>query len=442
MTASSPALAIINATIVTGDADGSVIPDHTIIVDAHGQISRVGPSAQVEVPSGIRTIDATGKFVTPGLINAHGHFFSDGKPISGLLTNPKLADLAGAAFHSLVGNAIIKRKARQNILTEMQSGVTTVRSLGDARYEVVDIANEIEDGKYLGPRVLASGPLLAISGGHGAPQIALISDNPWEARKNVRKNLARGVGAIKIAATGGVTDSNVIGEAGRPQMTVEEMTAICEEAHNAGLVVAAHAQSPQGVLNALRAGVDTIEHGSSMTQEIIDLYRNNPKSLRGWSAFVPTLAPVMPLVTFDGDITGLTKVRQINSDLIYKEMLQGIKDAVANDIVVGAGNDSAMTFVTHYDFWREMDFMVRYGGVTTTQALHFATQANARILNLEAITGKVEEGLSADLVIVNENPLDNLSTFANPQYVVVRGEVLDHPRPEHFQDVDKYVDQI
>lgn len=115
-------------------------------------------------------------------------------------------------------------------------------------------------------RVLASGPLLAITGGHGAPQIALTSDSPWDARRNTRKNVQGGVKAIKISATAGVTDARAVGYAGRPEMTEEEITAICDEAHNAGIRVAAHAQSAAGIRASLRAGVDTIEHGARMTR--------------------------------------------------------------------------------------------------------------------------------------------------------------------------------
>ena len=151
------------------------------------------------------------------------------------------------------------------MLTQLHSGVTTIRSVGDVGYEVVKVAEEIDRGEYLGPRVLASGPLLAITGGHGAPQIALTSDSPWAARRNARGNIQRGVKAIKISATAGVTDARAIGYAGRPEMTEEEMAAICEEAHNAGIRVAAHAQSAAGIRASLRAGVDTIEHGAQLT---------------------------------------------------------------------------------------------------------------------------------------------------------------------------------
>jgi len=155
--------------------------------------------------------------VLPGLINAHAHLFSDGKPLPSILTSESAEKVVSAFFHSPVGHRVVKGRAKKNILTQLRSGVTTLRSLGDVGYEVVEVSDEIDGGAYPGPRVIASGPLLAATGGHGTPTIALVSDNPWDARRNVRTNLRKGVTAIKIAATGGVTDARAIGEAGRPR---------------------------------------------------------------------------------------------------------------------------------------------------------------------------------------------------------------------------------
>lgn len=324
----------------------------------------------------------------------------------------------------------------------MSSGVTTLRSVGDPGYEVVEVAAEIEGGRYLGPRVFASGPLLAVSGGHGAPHIALVSDSPWEARRNVRVNLRRGTTAIKISATGGVTDARVIGEAGRPQMTEAEMIAICEEAHNADILVAAHAQSPAGVAMALRAGADTIEHGSSMNEEIIALFKKNPRALQGRSALIPTLQACLPLVKLDPKVTGIDKVVQANAVMILDEMLQGIHDALEHDVPLGMGTDSALTYVTHYNTWRELDLLVRYGGLTRAQALHAATQPNAKILGIAEQTGLIAPGRSADLVVLDENPLEDLRAFVQPHAVVVRGTVIDHPEITRFPELEAQLDSF
>lgn len=434
--------ALTGATIVTGDADGTVLPDQTILVDGTGTIERVAATVDCPVPDGYRIINASGRFVTPGLINAHAHLFSDGKPLPSILLNESVEGLVATVGHSPLGNLIFKRRTKTNVLTQLNSGVTTLRSVGDVRYEVVQVAAEIERGDYPGPRIIASGPLLAATGGHGAPQIALISDSPWEARRNVRANLRKGATAIKIAATGGVTDARAIGEAGRPQLTEDEMAAICEEAHNAEVLVAAHAQSKEGILRALRAGVDTIEHGAGMTDEIINLFQNNPRSLHGTSALIPTLTAALPLIKLDPAVTGIDEVVLANGKMIYEEMIKGIADALANHIAIGMGTDSALTYVTHYNTWRELDFAVRFGGLTPAQALNAATQANARILGLGAQTGALTPGLSADLVVFDANPLEGFRTMAQPWLVAIKGTLIEHPTITRFDDLDARLDTI
>jgi imidazolonepropionase-like amidohydrolase len=394
------------------------------------------------VPAGYRRIDVAGEYVLPGLINAHAHLFSDGKPLPSILTNESLEGVVSFAFHSPLGAMIAKRRAKNNIVTQLCSGVTTLRSLGDVAYEVVAVRDEIEDGQYTGPRVLASGPMLAVSGGHGTPTIALVNDSPWEARRNVRVNLRRGVDVIKIAATGGVTDARTVGEAGRPQMTEEEMAAICDEAHKAHVIVAAHAESGEGVKDALRAGVDTIEHGSPMDAEMIELFKDNPRSLHGFSALVPTLMAALPLVKLDQKVTGVNDIVRENARIILDRIIQAIRDAADNGIPIGMGTDSALTYVTHYNAWREMDYVVRYGGITPARAFHAATQVNARILGLDTITGSVEAGKAADLVVLHANPLDDFRAFTDPRMVIARGTIVERPTLERFEELDARLDSF
>lgn len=435
-------LALTNATLVTGDRQGTVLPRTTVLVGHNGTIETVGATEEVTVPTDHALIDATGKFLLPGLINAHAHLFSDGKPLPPILLKEKAEKAVTLFFHSPAGKRYLNWRVKNAVQTQLKTGVTTIRSLGDAGFEVVKVAGQINAGSYPGPRLLASGPLMAVTGGHGAPQIARISDNPWDARRNVRMNLRGGVTAIKIAATGGVTDAKVVGEAGRPQMTEEEMRAICEEAHNAGILVAAHAQSKEGILAALRAGVDTIEHGARLTPEIVDLFHDNPNSLHGSSALIPTLAACIPLVQLDTEVTGINAVNKANAEIVLEEMLSGIATAVENDITIGMGNDSALTYVTHYDTWRELDMMIRFGGLTPARALHNATQVNAELLGLDQHTGALETGRMADLILTDANPLEDIRTLSRPNAVIARGRYLDDLSVQRFAEIDSVLDSI
>jgi len=434
--------ALTNANIVVGDKAATVLPNMTVLVDSAGLIEEVAASTEAKVPSGHRAFDLTGKFLLPGLINAHAHLFADGKPLPPLLTSESMEKVVAKFMHGPIGQRVVKARTKRNVITQLNSGVTTLRSLGDVRYEAVEVRDQIERGEFLGPRMLTSGPLMAVSGGHGAPSIALVGDSPWDHRRNVRLNLRKGVNAIKIAVTGGVTDARAIGEAGRPQMSEEEMAAICDEAHQAGVLVAAHAQSPEGILAALRAGVDTIEHGSGMTAEIVDLFHHNPKSLYGSSALIPTLQACLPLVKLDQTITGINNIVKANGEMIFESMLQGISDALEHGITIGMGTDSALTYVTHYNTWREMDYVVRYGGLSKAQAINAATQSNAALLGLQKITGSIEAGLAADLVVLGANPLDDLRAFADPELVIAGGAVIENPTVSRFDEIDAHLDSF
>lgn len=431
--------AIMDATLHTGDAAGTVLKDHTVVVGADGRIAAVGPTMEVDLPPGLLRIDGRGKHLLPGLINAHAHLFADGRPLPALYTHPRFSTVTTRLLRSPVGRQVLLRRTRRNALTQLRSGVTTLRTMGDVAHEVIETRDAIEAGHLTGPRILPSGPLMAITGGHGAPGIALIGDDPRSARTNARMNIHAGAQAIKIAATGGVTDATEIGYAGKPEMPEESMRAVCEEAHSAGILVAAHAQSQAGVLAALRAGVDTIEHGSSMSPEIVDLYHRNPASLRGFSALVPTLQACMPLVKLPND---LGEVVRANAQMVLEEMLSGILTATEHGVRMGVGTDSGVSFVTHSNFWRELHFLHTEAGLSRAAVLHAATQVNAEILGLQDVTGAVEVGKDADLLVIEGNPLEDLRHLSRPWLVVTRGTRLPQPVVDRIEAIDAQLDTL
>lgn len=430
-----------HATVVVGDKTGTVYHDTSVVIGANGKIEKIAPTAQTKVPAGYHNLDASGKTVAPGLINGHVHLMSDGSQLNPKMLTPANKIRLAKVMRSPFGRPLLYERAKKSALTLLNSGVTTFRSQGDIWYADVEVRNHINSGKLLGPHILASGPLLSTVGGHGAPLISLECKDVDAARNNAEQNLDHGADVIKIAATGGVVDSQKLGEAGSPQMTVDQMKAICDVAHAAGKIVSAHAQSTQGVRNALEAGVDTIEHGAPLDEGMADLYLHNPRSLRGFSAVEPTLSAALPLSEIEQSVTGITDVQLQNTKHVGAGMIKGAKQAREAGIRLGIGTDSAMTFDTQYGTWRELQLFVDYLGTTKTEAFYDGTLGEAEILGIDDHTGSVTVGKDADLIVLDENPLENLHTLDDPELVVVSGQPVWHPEVTRLPEVDAILRQ-
>jgi imidazolonepropionase-like amidohydrolase len=428
--------------VIYGDAGKNMDRNMTILIHENGLIEKIGQASEVAIPDGYQTINLSGKYVMPGLINAHVHLFSDGKPF----TMSASKGLLNFAFHHILntklGRSVLKKRMKRNALTALHSGVTTMRSVGEFFYTDVQLRDEIKANQFVGPNLLVSGYFLSVTGGHGAPYLALVGDSPWEARKNVRINVNNGVDLIKICVTGGVTDAKMVGEAGRLQMTEEEVAAICDEAHKIGMRVAAHVESTEGVRIALKGGVDTIEHGAEMDDEIISLYKNNPRALKGYTAVIPTLQAGYPCAELDTSLTKVSETVKENSRLVYNAMLKGLQQAIEHDIKIGVGTDAAMPYVTHYDVWRELDHFMRQTKLDAGQVIELVTKSNAEILGIDHLTGTIDIGKHADLIILEHNPLDNIKALSNVAMVMVKGELIRTPSVTRMQEVDDLLDSV
>lgn len=400
----------------------------TVFCNADGRIDRIGVSdGHTQMPPNCREINLQGKYIMPGMINAHVHLFSSGKPMKNV-ENPKTQQHIFTLTNSPLGRRVLKRQMQKRLVALLHSGVTTVRCMGDPFYEDVALRDEIEAKKWLGPRVLASGYMISITGGHGTPFIALSSDSPWEGVKRVRENIRHGVDWIKICVTGGVTDARSASEAGRLQMTEEEVAAICSEAHKVGLMVAAHVESTDGIRVALRGGVDTIEHGSDLDDELINLFHSNPRSLRGYSALIPTLHPTIPILCLGQAASGMSKLNFDSNCIIGGRMIRGAAQALNANLRMGLGTDAAMSYVPHNSTWRELLYLNQCVKIEPWRALSLATRGNAEILGIDDRTGKLAEGYDADLLVLDGNPLEDLKILENPFMVVARGRLIEHPK--------------
>ena len=421
----------------------SVYPDQTIVVGADGKIEEIGDSASIEpaLPQGYRRLDATGKFAIPGLINLHVHTFSNGKPLQKMTSKDQTLKMR-RFFDTKAGREAAFALSLKNIETMLRSGVTTLRTLGDLGDDAIRVSKLVEEGRITGPRILASGPIIAAVGGHGAPLISTECADEADAAVAVDRNIAMGASAIKVASTGGVTDSTQRGEAGAVQLTEGQMAIICEIAHEHGLLVAAHAQSLDGVKNALRAGVDTIEHGSELDDEAIALFKNNPKALHGFSSFDATVLAGVTMRDLPQSVTQLDDIPLANGTDITNGMLAGLKQAKEAGIVVSMGTDSAMPLVTQYGTWRELEVLMKYADYTAAEALYTATHVNAGVLGLGSEIGTLREGYSADIVITDENPLENLSTLDDVELVVAHGLPVFRPQVKKNEEIERNLDML
>lgn len=421
--------AFINGTVLNGTKD--MTPEHvTVLVDGDKITDILNGT---EVPSGYEIIDLSGKYLMPGLINMHVHLPGSGKPQKKQKDNTKLAK-------TLLSNPLTKAIAYQLCAgyakTELMSGVTTIRTVGGLADFDTRLRDQIAAGSKVGPRILAANEGISVPHGHMAGSVAAVCHNPEEAVAMVDKVAGEGVDLVKLMITGGVLDAKAKGVPGELKMSPEMVKAACDEAHKKGFYVAAHVESPEGVKVALENGVDSIEHGAKPDDEIIKLFKEK-------KAFVcTTLSPALPYALFDRSISHASEVEQYNGEVVFDGIKECSIAAVKNDIPVALGNDVGCPYITHYDFWREPVYFHMYVGVSNQFALYTATLHNAELGGLGDVTGSIEKGKAADLIVTDGNPLDDLRTLRNVEMVMARGRLIKHPHVKRSEEVDRELDKF
>ena len=236
--------------------------------------------------------------------------------------------------------------------------------------------------------------------------------------------------------TGGVLDAKEKGVPGELKMKPEMVKAVCDKAHAAGYKVAAHVESPEGVKVALANGVDSIEHGAKPDDEMIRLFKEK-------NAFLcTTISPAVPYALFDRSLTNATEVEQYNGNIVFEGIVECSKAALANDIPVVLGNDVGCPWITQYDFWRELCYFHKYTGVSNAFALYTATKRSAELAGIGDVTGSIEAGKCADMIVTKNNPLDNLEALRNVDMVIARGRVIDSPKVKINKLVERELDRF
>ena len=382
----------------------------TVFVE-NGKISDVRDGF-ADAPAGARVIDLKNQFVLPGLIDMHVHLYSEGDPLK--------QRLEGQRRDFEDGVLIAARNAR----TTLEAGFTTVRDLGGEPRGIATLRDFINAGELPGPTIVPAGRMISVASGHGdvnglnrrntkagREDADNVCNGVDECREAVRNQILQGADVIKFAATGGV-GSDVAGGLAR-QMFEDEMRAVIETAKSFGRRTAAHAHGKDGIDTALRAGVDSIDHGSFIDDQTIALFKERGAYL------VPTM--MAPIAALDQARRGDRPPASLaKAEEAAAAMLESHKRAIKAGVKIAFGTDSGVS--KHGLNAQEFKLMVN-AGMTPTAAIHAATIAAADLLGRSAEIGTIEKGKDADIIAVTGSPLDDVTRLENVGFVMRRGVV-------------------
>ena len=422
--------ALKNAVILDGTKDMKPLRGQSVLVEGE---TIVGLAPAGSEPMSFEPVDLTGKYLMPGLFNMHVHLAGSGKPQKKQRDNEKLVKtIMGSGLTRAVAYSMVRGFARD----ELMSGVTTIRTMGGLGNFDSRLRDEIAAGRQDGPRILAANQGISVPGGHMAGSVAIAARSIDEALAHLEQSEREGVDLVKLMITGGVLDAKEKGVPGELKMAPEMVKAVCDRAHAAGYVVAAHVESPEGVRVALENGVDSIEHGAEPDDEILRLFRE-----RG--AFLcTTISPALPYALFDRSVSNASEVEQFNGNVVFEGIIECAKAALAHDIPVVLGNDVGCPWITQYDFWRELYYFHKFVGVSNAFALYTATGRSAELAGLGDVTGTVAAGKCADLIVTAENPLDDLRALRHVEQVMARGRLYAHPKFRERKNVTAELDKF
>jgi imidazolonepropionase-like amidohydrolase len=396
----------ITAARMVDPVSGRVIEGAAVIVQ-DDKVTAVGTAAAVPAPSGARHIDLAGETILPGLIDMHTHMTS----------RPEDSGYRGLAV-SIPRQAI---DGVANARRTLQAGFTTVRNVGADGFADVDLRDAIAEGEIEGPRMFVSGPLIGATGGHCDENLLPyayhavgegVADGPEAVRHKVRENHKYGADLIKLCATGGVLSKG--DSVGAQQMTYEEMKAAVDEAHMLGLKVAAHAHGTAGINDAIRAGVDTIEHASLADDESIRLAKAH-------GAVFDMDIYNDDYILAEGPRVGMLPESLAKERAVGRKQRETFRRAAQAGVIMTFGTDAGV--YPHGDNARQFAKMVEWG-MTPMQAIQAATSTAARVLGpIGQGLGEIAPGGYADIIAVEGDPTKDVTTLERVKFVMKAGKI-------------------
>jgi len=375
------------------DGTGAAPVDDAALLLEDGRIAYAGPAAGLPEGAGrASTLDFPGATLLPGLVDAHVHLVASGGP-------DLAADVPGTEAERTLAAVVNARR-------QLEAGVTLVRDLGSPGAEAVLVGRAVEAGTLPGPRVVASGPAVTMTGGH-IPYLGRVTDGVDAMRAAVRANLALGARCIKVVATGGVLTQGV--DPREPAYTQAELDALVDEAHRLGLTVAAHAIGEGGVAAALRAGVDSVEHGMFLDEQAIELFLATGARLSA-----TFLAPY-------GILAGPSVPEWIKDRArpAAEAQVRSYRAAVSAGVAMVAGTDAGTPDNPHGGVAREVAFMAD-AGLPVLQAVRAATAEAADLLGV-ADRGVLRQGAAADVLVAAGDVAADVAVLQRPLAVFQDG---------------------
>lgn len=368
------------------------------------KIELVGSVNDIDTGNGHQLLDAQGGTIIPGMINLHDHLHRRmiRYPRSGWSYRLHSREIESEPDSYLV------LQAAHNQLIQLRSGVTTVRDVGCRSHMMVDLRRSIDEGVLPGPRLLVAGNSISMTGGHGASHREV--DGVDEVRKAAREQLRAGADFLKLMATGGILNFPDE-DPGNVELSESEMRAAVEEAHKVKRKVTAHAHAARGIKNAIRAGVDCIEHGSFLDEEAIEMF------LKGEVVLDPTLSGIWRYTMYERE-AGNVELADVLMEHAIEPGRANVRRAIEAGVTIGVGTDSAGIVAEEIELLAEL-------GMKPMDCLVAATQNSAKALGLGDMIGTLEPGKFADLVVLGANPLDDIRAFYDVKWVVKEGALFE-----------------